>query len=365
MFNDSIPADLETKSDDGADEVKAALAGLTTDVKARLDAMEAKLNRPNLEDEEKGGEVTDEVKAFNVYLRRGKEGTPAEELKTLNVSSDPQGGYLAPTEFSDEMIRNLVQFSPIRAVASVRTTSAPSVIYPARTSVTNAKWKGETQTQEGSEPAFGQAEVPVNELNTFVDISNQLLADSGGSAEQEVRLALAEDFGQKEGQAFLTGTGANQPMGLLADTNIGTQPAAGAAAITFDDLMNVFYSLPAVYRNAGTWAFNTATLKSLSKLKDLEGRYVWQPADVRGNAQGATILGRPYIEALEMADIGTGNVSVAFGDFSGYRVVDRVSMSILVNPFIQATNGITRFHATRRVGARVIQPAKFKKLLHP
>jgi HK97 family phage major capsid protein len=72
------------------------------------------------------------------------------------------------------------------------------VIYPARTSITNAKWKGETQQQEGSQPGFGQAEVPVKELNTYVDISNQLLADSNGQAEQEVRLALAEDFGGKE-----------------------------------------------------------------------------------------------------------------------------------------------------------------------
>lgn len=28
------------------------------------------------------------------------------------------------------------------------------------------------QAQEGSEPAFGQAEIVVKEVNTFVDISN-------------------------------------------------------------------------------------------------------------------------------------------------------------------------------------------------
>jgi HK97 family phage major capsid protein len=53
---------------------------------------------------------------------------------------------------------------------------------------------------------------------------------------------------------------------------------------------------------------------------------------------------------------------IVFGDFSGYRIVDRVGLSILVNPYLLATNGITRIHATRRVGGGVIQPAKFKKL---
>lgn len=38
--------------------------------------------------------------------------------------------------------------------------------------------EGEAQTQEGSEPAFGQVDVPIREVNTFVDISNQLLSDS-------------------------------------------------------------------------------------------------------------------------------------------------------------------------------------------
>lgn len=46
--------------------------------------------------------------------------------------SDGQGGYLAPPEFSAGVIRDLVEFSPIRSVASMRGTTAPSVIYPTR-----------------------------------------------------------------------------------------------------------------------------------------------------------------------------------------------------------------------------------------
>ena len=191
-------ADLTKTVDDRlkAVETKADTSGLVT----RLDQLEAKLNRPGGGDENSDAAAAEEVKAFGSYLRHGKEAGP-DTLKTLTVSSDPQGGYLAPPEFATEFIRDLVEFSPIRALATVRTTSAPSVSYPRRTGVTNAKWKGETQAQEGSEPAFGQVEVPIREVNTFVDVSNQLLADSAGMAEAEVRLALSEDFGQKEGLA--------------------------------------------------------------------------------------------------------------------------------------------------------------------
>lgn len=372
----SFEAVLETKAEGDADpavEVKTALDALTTEVKAkaeadkklgeRIDQIEAKLNRPNINKGAKDDkEPTDEQKSFEAYLRTGDKAGP-EELKTLTVSSDPQGGYLAPAEMSTEFVRNLVQYSPIRAVASVRSTGSPSVIYPARTGVTNAKWKGETQSQEASEPAFGQAEIPVNEVNTYVDISNQLLADSAGSAEQEVRLALAEDFGQKEASAFLIGTGANMPKGLFVDAAITSYAAAAAAAVSFEDMINVYYDLPATYRAAGTWGMNSKTLAHVRKLKDTAGAFLWQPAVTLG--QPETILGRPVIELIEADDIGANKSPIVFGDFSGYRIVDRVSMSILVNPYIRATDGVTRFHATRRVGGAVLQAAKFRKLKNP
>ena len=44
---------------------------------------------------------------------------------------------------------------------------------------------------------------------------------------------------------------------------------------------------------------------------------------------------------------------IIFGDWSGYRILDRVGLSILVNPYLLATQGLTRIHATRRVGGRV------------
>ncbi|TKA98575.1 phage major capsid protein [Cereibacter changlensis] len=336
--------DVETKSD-------------TTKLVARLDKLEAKGNRVQGKPEG-DAEPTEERKAFAHYLRVGPN-APAEELKTLTVSSDPQGGYLAPAEMSTEFIRNLVELSPIRSVASVRQTASPSVIYPTRTGITNAKWKGETQTQEGSEPGFGQSEVPVKELNTFVDISNQLLADSAGQAEAEVRTALAEDFAQKEGLAFVSGDGVLQPEGFLTHPGI----AETSAALSADVLIAMLYAMPATYRNSGAWAMNGTTLGLIRLMKDGDGRFLWQPSFQLG--QPETILGRPVVEMIDMPNVGAGATPIIYGDWSGYRIVDRVGLSILVNPYLRATDGITRIHATRRVGGRVLQAAKFRKLKIP
>jgi HK97 family phage major capsid protein len=375
---------LEFKSEDDTNDIEAAIAKLNTafdtkmaaftgDLKAandnlaaqkkRADDLELRLNRPGAHVND-NKEPTAEAKAFGAYLRHGKE-AGAEELKTLIVSNDPQGGYLAPKETSTEFIRDLVEFSPIRSLATVRNTSSPLVSYPRRTGVTNAKWKGEIQTQESSEPSFGQVEIPAREVNTYVDISNQLLADSAGVAEAEVRLALAEDFGQKEGAAFVNGAGVLTPEGLLTNANVAYVPTGNASTLgtnPADMLITVMYSLPAAYRGRGTWLMNGTTLAAIRKFKDgTTGNYLWQPAYIAG--QPETILGRPVIEVPDMDSIGSGTTPIAFGDIAtAYRILDRLDLSILVNPYLLATNGITRIHATRRVGGAVVQPRALKKI---
>lgn len=377
---DAIPLEFkdETGGQDNAPDAIKAIEDLTTTVTAklteitaeqkaqkdRLEAEIAKRNRPGAT-ETKDEAKAAEAKAFGTYLRMGDR-SPADELKTLTVSGDPQGGYLAPAEMSSEFIRNLVEFSPIRSLATVRTTAAPSVSYPRRTGITNAKWKGEAQAQESSEPTFGQVEVPIREVNTYVDISNQLLADSGGAAEAEVRLALSEDFGQKEGLAFVSGSTNLEPEGIMTNADVAYTPSGYASTLgsaPADLLITHMYSLPAAYRARGTWLMNGSTLAAIRKLKDgTTGVYLWQPSYQAG--QPETILGRPVIEVPDMDDVGAAAQPILFGDIAtAYRIVDRLALSILVNPYIQATNGITRIHATRRVGGGVVQPAAIRKII--
>lgn len=341
---------IETKANDNA-------------LKDRLDKIEAKINRPGHESKGGNADAAIETKAFAAYLRDGKTADPLE-LKALNEATDTQGGFLAPTEMSEEFIRDLVEYSPIRSLASVRQTSAPSVTYPKRIGRTNAKWKGEMAAQETGEPTFDQLEVPVLELTTYVDISNRLLADAP-QAMVEVRVALSEDFGLKEGLAFAKGAGdAVTPEGIMTNADVAVTKTGNAATLganPSDLLIAHMYSLPAGYRSRGTWLMNGTTLAALRKLKDGQGNYLWQPSYQSG--QPEMILGRPVIEVPDMDDVGAAKSPILFGDIArAYRVIDRLDLSVLVNPYLLATNGTTRIHATRRVGAGVIQPAAIRKI---
>ncbi|WP_299648591.1 phage major capsid protein [uncultured Jannaschia sp.] len=361
---EDTPDDIVTKAiEDFTGKVEDRLSKVekaadTSALVERLDRIEAKTNRA------KGAREADKEpseirKAFSAYLAKGNDAGP-DVLKALTTLQDPKAGYLAPPEMASEIIKDLVEVSPIRQFASVRSTSSPSVIYPRRTEITNARWRGETMPQQPSEPAFAQAEVDIKSLDTYVDLSNELLSDSAGQAEAEVRAALAEDFGQKEGMAFVGGDGILAPLGILRDPSIQEFNSGSATGLTADALVALMYQLPAMYRNRGAWALNSTTLAAIRLLKDGDGRFLWQPSFQLG--QPETILGRPVVEMVDMPDLEANATPIVYGDWSGYRIVDHTALSILVNPYLLATNGMTRIHATRRVGGRVIQAAKFRKL---
>ena len=106
---------------------------------------------------------------------------------------------------------------------------------------------------------------------------------------------------------------------------------------------------------------NGLTLASLRMLANTFGQPFWQPSLALG--QPETLLGCPVLEIPDMPDVAANATPILFGDFeTAYRVVDRVELSTLVNPYTLATKGATRIHATRRVGADVVQPKAIVKL---
>ncbi len=346
----------EQKAFDPAKAMADALAPFSS----KLEEIEAKMNRPGNGGGNAKPEPTLEQKAFAAYLVRGPL-APEIELKALTASSDPNGGYLVSPEFSAEVIRDLVDMSPLRSIASIRGTNAPSVIYPTRKPMGNATWDDDTtaELETSVTNIFGQLEIAPRPMSTFVDIPNSLLQDAP-SVETEVRSALVEDFAKKESIAFVNGTGMADPEGLMTNADIPSYNN-GAATLTLPDgLIKMLYSIPPSYRNKGAWMMNGTTLGLLRVMKGTDGQMIWQRSLQDG--QPETILGRPVVESVDMPDVAANAFPIIYGDFSGYRIVDRLALSMLVDPYSQATLKRTRYHFGRRVGGKVLQAIKFKKL---
>jgi HK97 family phage major capsid protein len=104
------------------------------------------------------------------------------------------------------------------------------------------------------------------------------------------------------------------------------------------------------YRGDAVWLMNSMTLGVLSQLKDSLGRFLVQPSVMSGQPQ--MLLGYPVVEAMHMPDIAANSFPVAFTNLKrGYLIVDRVGMSVLVDPFSNKPN--VQYYARKRLGACV------------
>lgn len=348
----------ETRSDNSA-ETRSALDA----VNRRLDRIEARSSRTGLAAGNDNADAETETRAFSHFIRQGREALGADEIRSLRVSDDTAGGYLAPDQFTAELLRNVVAFSPIRSVARVANTASGAVILPKRTGRLTAQWVGETADRTGTEPAYGQNRYPVHELACFVDVSNAMLEDSALDIAAELSFDFAEEFGKAEGTAFLTGSGSLKPAGIMNDADITNTVSGDASKVTADGLIQIYHDLPSAYRANGVWLMNSNTVAAVRKLKDsVTGAYLLLTAGIAG-APATTLLGRPVLECPDLDDIGAGKFPVVFGDFGqGYRIFDRVALSVLRDPYSQAANGMTRFHARRRLAAGVAKTEALRKL---
>ena len=374
---------LELKGDDDADNiVTKALADFRTAVEQRmttieakdgdavklterLDKLEAKGNRPIAANNNHPTADNDnvETKAFGGFIRRGVERMPADEVKALTVSVDANGGYLAPETFGSEILKKLVEFSPIRAYAKVISISAPEIKLPRRLTGSAATWVAEIDDRTASGMTFEQATFAPYELATYTDVSVQLLEDNVYNLEGELQADFAESFGKTEGAAFVTGDGTGKPKGLLTATGITEVTTGNAATLGTDPaatIIALFHKLQTAFAQNGVWLMNRNTLGTLRQLKDGNGRFIM--VDPISAGMPVTLLGRPIVEAVDMPDVAANAFPIMFGDMSGYRIVDRVGLSVLRDPYTLATKGQVRFHSRKRVGGDVTHADRFVKL---
>lgn len=369
--------DAETKKHgEVSAETKALVEKLNTklsDVETRIGAIEAKDKRPPLEPGVPGKGGSEAKSAFMNWARYGvispeeqKFLTPwqpgPEERRALTVANPTAAGYLAPVEYVREILKGIVEYSPLREVARVRTTSARAIQVPKRTGVFAAQWVAEQGTRsETAGLTFGLEEIPTHEMYALVDVSMQQLEDSAFDLETLLNEEFSEQFGVAEGTAFITGNAVGKPEGILTNAAVvaGALTSAANDVLGAADIIDAFYGLKDGYSRNATWVMRRATIGAVRKLVATTGDFLWQPGLQEG--QPSRLLDRPVIEAKDMPVVADQALAVALGDFTrGYLIVDRVEIAVIRDPFTQAAGGNIRFHARKRVGGQVVNAEAIK-----
>ena len=169
---------------------------------------------------------------------------------------------------------------------------------------------------------FSRVSIDRYKLASMLRVSVEFASDATFDFETYILKRLAKNYGRAEDKAFITGTGTDEPTGILHDT-AGADVGVTTEALSFDDVVSLYFSVEPRYRKNAVWLMNDTTAMALRKLKDENGRYLWDAAT-------DTIFGKPVLISEYMPDADAGDKPIAFGDFSYYWFVRRSPLTVKV-----------------------------------
>ena len=360
--------DLTTDEQGQYDAMHEDQASLKTrsDRKVRMDALHGDLD--NFEpirakiatDGPISGRAAKEyISGFAQYARVGKNGLTSDILNALQVGTDSEGGYIVPEEFETQLTEYLQDINEIRGLVNVISTASDRNI-PVESTLGVATWTAEEAAYTESDAAFGQVVLASHKLGTIIKVSEELLSDAFFDVSSYLARNFAKRFGIAEEAAFVAGDNSGKPNGIVQGSGLG-KTAAGVAAITSDELVDLYHAVPRQYRNRATWLMADATVKLIRKLKDGDSQYMWQPGLQAG--QPDQILGRPLVTSVAMPAATTGLKSVVFGDLMGYTVADRQGTVVQRLNELYAANGQVGFRGYRRMDGETVDATGIKHLI--
>jgi HK97 family phage major capsid protein len=329
-----------------------------------------------ISEDEANNQIELECGIFNTFLRHGRDALNAQQREHIqnkirnaqSTGTNSEGGFLVPTDFATALIEEMKAFGGVRSVANTLQTGSGNPMQMPTVDETNNEGElvAENAPVTSQDIAFGAKTLSAYKFSSkAVAVPFELLQDNNVNLEAYIRSALAMRIARVTNRLFTVGTGTAQPQGSVTGAGAGVT-AAAATAISLDDLIDLEHSVDPAYREMGaSYMFNDNTLRAIRKLKDADGRPLWQPSLQAGEPDR---IGRySYVINQHMANIGAGNVSVIFGNFRSYTIRDVMNVMLFRMTDSKYTeNGQVGFLAFSRHDGKLLDASgkSVKRLTH-
>jgi HK97 family phage major capsid protein len=289
------------------------------------------------------------------------------ERAPLAAGVGSTGGFAIPITIDPSVtLTSSGVLNPVRQVASVIQTS--SLLWRGVTSAgVTMEWPGEAGEAADLSPTLAQPEIKAERGDVFVPFSFEVGQDwASMEAELAQMTADARDVG--ESAVFFNGVAAsNQPVGILATTGGLTTServqTAGAGAYAYADVYSVKQALGARFQGNASWLFHPTNLDRTWQLVaagDTSDAPIF-------SEDGSRLLRKPWYEWSALAStVTTGSKIGVYGDFSSYRIVDRLGTSVEIVQNLFGANrrptGQRGYFAFFRVGAKLLHNSGLRYL---
>jgi HK97 family phage major capsid protein len=396
------------KSLDTAIEAKAKIEAAIAAEKNEREELEKKFNRLGITKDGEAGKRELEIKTHNIelaahngaknrpftpldesgydayktshahYLRKGKDELMPDEIKTLSVGSDPDGGYFVTPDTGGRVVKKVYETSPMRQICAVQTISTDALEGIEDLGEAGAGYAGEQATSgDTTTPQIGKWRIGVFWIDTEPKTTQQLLDDAMVDVEAWLAAKVGDKLGRFENNEFVNGAAA-KIRGIASYTTAaddGTGVTWGtighvvsgangdfvaAASFPADKIFDLIGTLKEAYLANARFVTRRQVITKMRKLKDTTGQFLWQPSLVLGNPE--TFAAYPITRAEDMPALATNSLSLAFGDFQqAYQIVDRSGIRVLRDNL--TSKPFVKFYTTKRTGGGVInfEALKFMK----
>lgn len=286
-------------------------------------------------------------RAYDLYLRRGHE---RSELSDVSLDSM---GYLLPKRLEAKLVNAMNTLSVLRPLCTEVTTTGDRAL-PIVNGHGKAAWVPEGHPIPMVKDAFGRVNLDSHKLAAIIRVTNELLKDSAVDIEAYLAATFADRLSVSEEEAFIAGDGADKPLGLIHQVQVGcTTESAGTVSI--EDVLNLIFSVSEKYRKNGTLLMNDTTLLQMYKQCAALGTNLWLGKD-------DTFFGYRIVRCASMPDAAPGSTPILFGDFkqvyinnNGDRSIKRLNQLFIANDHIG-------FQMMERVGIKLTVPDAVKSL---
>ena len=166
------------------------------------------------------------------------------------IQSD--GGVLVPVQFRNELLMPSLEESIIVPRATpvlmdTNSTEIPAIVVTSNATTLyggiNASWGEEAKTQTSTKPKLGLVTLKLNNLNAFVVVTDDLMEDSAISLQNTLPIMFGSAMAFEMDEAFITGTGAGQPQGLLnaeSVVSIAKESGQNVNTIQYKNIINMY-----------------------------------------------------------------------------------------------------------------------------
>jgi len=293
------------------------------------------------------------------------------EAKDLVEAIGASGGYLVPNEQSTQLLAVPGTPNVVRQRATVIPMRSRAIQFPVldQTGTTSgqpnwfggmiAQWTEEATEKNESEPSFRQKLLVAYKLAIYTEASDELLGDSIISLEALLSSLFQQTTDWYEEEAFINGTGAGQPLGVVnaaalnAPTLVVAPQAANAVSVTdFANMLEAFMGVDPVWMISRQWMNNIIEIAGPAA----NPSYVF--IDNVRESIPQFLFGYPIVWSEHMPLPGvTGSILLA--DWSKYLIGDRQATTIDASKHYQFRRDVTAWRSVHRVGGNPWMSAPF------